>query len=140
MTDREVVMIRYFGNKSYKEAAQTLGVSEDVARKRLSRAMEKLRVIFVRRGVAYRRWLWSRLLLLMAFKLRRWTWPHRSPGWQLPKGCDSQWLNFNPRERSIENYGLTKAKTAIIAGTVNNSRRRHGRGSDQDRPFGAKYA
>ena len=50
-TDREVVMIRFFGNKSHKEVAQTLGVSEDTARKRLSRALERLRLIFARRGV-----------------------------------------------------------------------------------------
>ena len=49
--DREVVMIRYFGNKSHKEAAQAVGLSEDAARKRLSRALERLRVIFARHGV-----------------------------------------------------------------------------------------
>lgn len=61
-TDRELVMIRYFGNKSHKEVARKLGLSEDVVRKRLSRAIEKLRVIFVRRGVAV-----SSLTLVAAF-------------------------------------------------------------------------
>ena len=51
-TDRELVMIRYFGNKSHKEAAQALGLSEEAVRKRLSRAIERLRVIFARRGIA----------------------------------------------------------------------------------------
>jgi uncharacterized protein (TIGR03435 family) len=49
-SDREIVMIRYFGGKSHKEAAQALGVSEDTAKKRVSRALERLRAIFARRG------------------------------------------------------------------------------------------
>jgi RNA polymerase sigma factor (sigma-70 family) len=51
-TDREVVMRRFFGNKSHKEIAHVLGISEDTAKKRLSRALEKLRTFFSRRGVA----------------------------------------------------------------------------------------
>ncbi len=50
-TDREAVMIRFFGEKNVKEVAQALGVSEDTAKKRLSRALDKLRLIFARRGV-----------------------------------------------------------------------------------------
>lgn len=50
-SDREVVMIRFFGNKNHKEVAAVLGVSEDTAKKRLSRAIEKLRRLFARRGV-----------------------------------------------------------------------------------------
>jgi RNA polymerase sigma factor (sigma-70 family) len=50
--DRELVMSRFFGNKSHKDVAEALGVSEETARKRISRAIERLRVIFARRGVA----------------------------------------------------------------------------------------
>jgi RNA polymerase sigma factor (sigma-70 family) len=60
--DREVVMIRFFGNKSHKDVAEALGVSEETARKRISRALERLRVIFARRGVAV-----SSLALMAAF-------------------------------------------------------------------------
>jgi RNA polymerase sigma factor (sigma-70 family) len=49
--DREVVMIRFFGKKSHKEVGLALGLSEDRAKKRLSRALERLRVTFARRGV-----------------------------------------------------------------------------------------
>lgn len=61
-TDRELVMVRFFGNKSHKEVAQTLGISEGTAKKRLSRALEKLRNIFARRGVAV-----SSVALIAAF-------------------------------------------------------------------------
>jgi RNA polymerase sigma factor (sigma-70 family) len=49
--DRELVMIRFFGNKSYRDVANALGVTEEAARKRLARAIERLREIFARRGV-----------------------------------------------------------------------------------------
>jgi RNA polymerase sigma factor (sigma-70 family) len=49
--DRELVMVRFFANKTHKELSDALGVSEQAARKRLSRALERLRVIFARRGI-----------------------------------------------------------------------------------------
>jgi len=63
--DRELVMIRFFGNKSHKDVAEALGVSEEAARKRISRAIERLRVIFARRGVVV-----SSLALAAAFAAR----------------------------------------------------------------------
>jgi uncharacterized protein (TIGR03435 family) len=49
--DREVLTLRYFADKSHKEAAVLLGVSEDAAKKRVGRALEKLRGAFARRGI-----------------------------------------------------------------------------------------
>jgi RNA polymerase sigma factor (sigma-70 family) len=60
--DRELVMVRFFGNKSHKEVAHVFRISEDAAKKRLSRALERLRAIFMRRGVAV-----SSVALLAAF-------------------------------------------------------------------------
>ena len=50
--DREVIMSRFFGNKSHREVARMLRISEDTAKKRLARALDKLRIFFARRGVA----------------------------------------------------------------------------------------
>lgn len=50
--DRAAVMGRYFEDKSYKDVAVLLGVSEDAAKVRIYRALEKLRVIFSKKGVA----------------------------------------------------------------------------------------
>lgn len=51
-TDRTAVLLRYFENKSLREVGQTLGTSEDAARKRLSRAVERLRGFLAERGVS----------------------------------------------------------------------------------------
>jgi RNA polymerase sigma factor (sigma-70 family) len=50
-TDRAAVLLRYFENQSLREVGQTLGTSEDAAQKRVSRAVERLRDFFAKRGV-----------------------------------------------------------------------------------------
>ena len=51
-TDRQAVLMRYFENKSLAQVGGALAVNEDAARKRVGRAVEKLRQFFARRGVA----------------------------------------------------------------------------------------
>jgi RNA polymerase sigma factor (sigma-70 family) len=50
-TDRDAVVLRYFENKSLSEVGVALGVEERAAQKRVSRALEKLRKFFTKRGV-----------------------------------------------------------------------------------------
>jgi RNA polymerase sigma factor (sigma-70 family) len=50
-TDRAAVLLRYFENKSLREVGQALGASENAAQKRLTRAVERLREFFAKRGV-----------------------------------------------------------------------------------------
>ena len=49
--DRDALLLRYFERKSAREMAQTLGISDDAAQKRVSRAVERLREFFAKRGV-----------------------------------------------------------------------------------------
>jgi RNA polymerase sigma factor (sigma-70 family) len=50
--DREVVLLRFFANKRMREIGQLLGVTEDAAKMRVSRAVERLRSQLGSRGVA----------------------------------------------------------------------------------------
>jgi RNA polymerase sigma factor (sigma-70 family) len=49
--ERDAVLLRYFQRQSAREMAQTLGISDEAAQKRVSRAVERLREFFVTRGV-----------------------------------------------------------------------------------------
>ena len=49
--DRDAVLLRYFEKKSAREMAAQLGMSDEAAQKRVSRAVEKLREFFAKRGV-----------------------------------------------------------------------------------------
>ncbi len=49
--DRALLVLRFYENKSGPEAAALLGIRENAAHKRLTRAIEKLRKYFAQRGV-----------------------------------------------------------------------------------------
>src|SRR6266404_3446907 len=49
--DRDAVLLRYFERKSAREMAQILGISDEAAQKRVTRAVERLREFFTKRGV-----------------------------------------------------------------------------------------
>jgi RNA polymerase sigma factor (sigma-70 family) len=49
--DRDAIVLRYFENKSLAEVGAALGASEDAAKMRVNRSLEKLRNIFAKRGV-----------------------------------------------------------------------------------------
>jgi DNA-binding transcriptional MerR regulator len=49
--DREALLLRYFKQQSLRAIGLALGVSDDAAQKRISRAIERLRGFFVSRGV-----------------------------------------------------------------------------------------
>ena len=50
--DREAVLLRYFENRPYAEVGAKLGVNENAARMRVERALEKLRALLAKRGIA----------------------------------------------------------------------------------------
>jgi alpha-tubulin suppressor-like RCC1 family protein len=49
--DRDALALRFFDQKPLKEVGLILGIDEDTARKRVSRAVDKLRQIFLKRGM-----------------------------------------------------------------------------------------
>lgn len=49
--DRDAIVLRFFEGKSLRDVGATFGTSEDAAKKRVARALEKLRKFFARRGV-----------------------------------------------------------------------------------------
>ena len=49
--DRDALLLRFFKNQDFRSVGVALGVSDDVAQKRVTRALEKLRALLVRHGV-----------------------------------------------------------------------------------------
>jgi RNA polymerase sigma factor (sigma-70 family) len=50
-SDRAAVSLRYFQHKNLVEVGEALGVTEEAAKKRVARAVERLRTFFTQRGV-----------------------------------------------------------------------------------------
>lgn len=51
-TDRDALVVRFFEGRTMSEVGVALGTSEEAAKKRVNRAVEKLRTFFTKRGVA----------------------------------------------------------------------------------------
>jgi RNA polymerase sigma factor (sigma-70 family) len=49
--DRDVILMRYFENRPLADIGERLGLREDTARKRVDRALEKLRIFLLKRGI-----------------------------------------------------------------------------------------
>ena len=49
-SERHAVVLRFFDGKSHKEVGTALGTSEEAAKKRIARGLEKLRIFLSRRG------------------------------------------------------------------------------------------
>jgi len=50
-SDRDAIVLRFFEQKDFRSVGAALGVSDDTAQKRVSRAMDKLRTVLGKRGV-----------------------------------------------------------------------------------------
>jgi RNA polymerase sigma factor (sigma-70 family) len=50
--DRDAILLRYFQRKDLRDVGAALGVNDDAARKRVARALDRLREQLARRGVA----------------------------------------------------------------------------------------
>ncbi|HUR60419.1 MAG TPA: sigma-70 family RNA polymerase sigma factor, partial [Opitutaceae bacterium] len=49
--DRDAVLLRYFSGRSFAEVGRALDISEEAARKRVDRAVDKLRAVLGRRAI-----------------------------------------------------------------------------------------
>src|SRR5439155_20524961 len=49
--DHDALALRFFDDKSMREIGAALGASEDAVKMRVNRAVEKLRIFFIRRGI-----------------------------------------------------------------------------------------
>ena len=49
--ERDVLVLRYFEDRSLREVGQELGITEEAARKRVDRAVEKLQTVFAAQGI-----------------------------------------------------------------------------------------
>jgi RNA polymerase sigma factor (sigma-70 family) len=50
--ERDALVLRYLEDRSLREVGQELGVSEDAARMRVNRALDRLRLVFAQQGIA----------------------------------------------------------------------------------------
>ena len=117
-TDRNAVLLRYFENRTSSEIGVALRMNEETARKRVNRALEKLRHFFVKRGVTVSSAALSGAISansvqpISAFMVKS------ISAVALAKGATASASTLTLIKGALKIMAWTKAKTAIVTGVV----------------------
>jgi len=116
--DYHAVVLRFFDAKSMKEVGAALGASEDAAKMRVNRAVEKLRLFFSRRGIVVSVAVLMAALSASSVQAAPATLAKTATVVALAKGATSSPPTLTLIKGVLKIMAWTKAKTAIVAGLV----------------------
>jgi RNA polymerase sigma factor (sigma-70 family) len=116
--DRDAVLLRFFENKTLAEVGAALGTNEDAARKRITRAMEKLRNYFSKRGVTLTAAILAGTVSANSVHAAPATLIKSVTAIALAKGAAASGSTLTIIKGALKLMAWTKAKTAIVAGAV----------------------
>jgi uncharacterized protein (TIGR03435 family) len=116
--DRHAVVLRFFENKNLREVGAALGASEDAAKMRVNRALEKLRKMFAKRGMTL-----TAAAIAGAVSANS---VHAAPAGlakiistvAVAKGAAASASTLTLIKGALKIMAWTKAKTAIVSGVV----------------------
>jgi RNA polymerase sigma factor (sigma-70 family) len=113
--DRLLLALRFFENKSGTEAAALLGMQEWAARKRMERAVEKLRLFFDRRGVKISADVLTGAISANSVQAAPVALAKSVTAVAMAKGAAASGSALTLIKGALKIMAWTKAKTAIVA-------------------------
>jgi RNA polymerase sigma factor (sigma-70 family) len=117
-TDRDAVVLRYFENKSAAEIGAALRMNEETARRRVNRALEKLRKFFAKRGVNSAAATIAETISINSVHAAPVTLAKTVTVAAIAKGATASASTLTLIKGALKIMAWTKAKTAIVAGVV----------------------
>jgi uncharacterized protein (TIGR03435 family) len=114
--DRNVVVLRYFQNKSAKEIAAALNIGEAAAKKRLTRAVEALRLDFFKRGFNVSTAALSGAVMTHSVQVAPAALANTVTAVALAKGATASTSTLTLIKGALKIMAWTKAKSAIVVG------------------------
>ena len=117
-TDRNAVLLRYFENRTSQEIGTALRMNEETARKRVNRALEKLRQFFAKRGVTVSDATLSSALSTHSIQPISAIMAKTISAAAIAKGATATTSTLTLIKGALKIMAWTKAKTAIVAGVV----------------------
>jgi len=115
-TDRNAILLRYFENRTSQEIGTALRMNEETARKRVNRALEKLRQFFAKRGVTVSDATLSSALSTHSIQPISAIMAKTISAAAIAKGATAPTSTLTVIKGALKIMAWTKAKTAIIAG------------------------
>jgi uncharacterized protein (TIGR03435 family) len=116
--DRHAVVLRFFDGKSLRAVGAALGGSEDAAKMRVNRAVEKLRQFFVKRGVALTTASITGAISANSVQAAPAALAKSVAAVALAKGAAASGSTLTLIKGALKIMAWTKAKTAIVSGVV----------------------
>jgi len=116
--DRDAVLLRYFENKTFAEVGTALGTNEDAARKRITRAVEKLRNYFSKRGVTLTAAVFAGAVSTNSIQAAPVALAKTMTAVALAKGAAASGSTLTIIKGALKIMAWTKAKTTIVTSAV----------------------
>jgi uncharacterized protein (TIGR03435 family) len=116
--DRQAILLHYFQRKTFAEVGGALGMSEDAARRRTNRALEKLRKLFTQHGVNSTSTALAGAISAGSLQLAPFFLTKSVTAAALSKGATASASTLTLTKGALKLMTWTKTKTAIVAGAV----------------------
>ncbi|GEM_PF-582914 len=116
--DRNAIVLRFFDNRSLKQVAAALGTSEDAAKHRVHRAVEKLRHFFSKRGFTFSAAVLSSALATHSVEAAPAVLAKTVTTAALAKGATAAGSTLTLIKSTLKLMAWSKVKTTIAAGAV----------------------
>lgn len=113
--DRQAILLRFFQKKSLSEVGAVMGAGEEAAKKRVSRALEKLRTYFSRRGVHSTTAIIGEKISTHSVQAAPVMLAKAVTAVALAKGAASSISTLTLVKGALKLIAWTKAKTAMVA-------------------------
>jgi len=114
--DRRAIVLRFYEGRNLREVGLALGASEDAAEKRISRALEKLRSFFSRRGVSLTPAIIAGVISANSVQAAPTALGAYVATVAAAKGVAASGSTLTLIKGTLKLMAWTKAKTAMIAG------------------------
>lgn len=117
-SERDALVLRFFEGRNFNEVALAMGASEDAAKKRVSRALEKLRGFFGKHGVALSSAHISSAVSAHSIQSAPPALAHTITVLALTKGTAAGASTLTLIKGGLKIMAWSKTKTAIVAGVI----------------------
>lgn len=116
--DHHALVLRFFDGKSMKEVGTALGASENAAKMRINRAVEKLRLFFSRRGIVVSVAMLTAAISANSVQSAPATLAKTAATVALAKGATATAPTLTLIKGVLKIMAWTKTKTVIVAGVA----------------------
>src|SRR5208282_474425 len=116
--DHDALVLRFFENKNFAEVGASLGASEDAAKMRVNRALEKLRRFFTKRGVSSTTAIIAGMISANSVQAAPVALAKTVTAVAIAKGAAASVSTLTLINGALKIMAWTKAKTVVAVGIV----------------------